>query len=232
MSRIIRFSTEAPAIFIGEKQLDLQSESRAEQKLAALFPQVSFITDPDGARLIPINEVYKLEQVVERVQDEAYKAGQKLGYSQGLEKGRDEARKVLSQLDLAIKDAVNQREALLEEAREKVLDLVMKISRKVTFDAIEIDREATVTMISRIIDTLVDRSRLIIKVHPDHLPILEQNIDRFLQNSTAIKELRFEPDPRVKFGGCFIETPTGDIDARLDSQFEVISDAVLGAEQL
>lgn len=230
MSRIIRFTTEAPAIFIGEKQLDLQSESRAEQKLAALFPQVSFITDPDGARLIPINEVYKFEQVVERVQDEAYKAGQKLGYSQGLEKGRDEARKVLSQLDLAIKDAVHQREVLLEEAREKVLDLVIKISRKVTFDAIEIDREATVTMISRIIDTLVDRSRLVIKVHPDHLPILEQNIDRFLQNSTAIKELRFEPDPRVKFGGCFIETPTGDIDARLDSQFEVISDAVLGTE--
>ncbi len=231
MSKIIRFSTEAPAIFIGEKQLDLQSESRAEQKLAALFPQVSFITDPDGARLIPIKEVYKLEQVVERIQDESYKAGQKLGYSQGLEKGRDEARKVLTQLDLAIKDAVHQREVLLEEAREKVLDLVMQISRKVTFDAIEVDREATVTMISRIIDTLVDRSRLVIKVHPDHLPILEQNIERFLQNSTAIKELRFEPDPRVKFGGCFIETPTGDIDARLDSQFEVISDAVLGAEQ-
>jgi flagellar biosynthesis/type III secretory pathway protein FliH len=35
----------------------------------------------------------------------------------------------------------------------------------------------------------------------------------------------------VKYGGCFIETPTGDIDARLESQFEVISDAVLGAEE-
>lgn len=231
MSKIIRFTTEAPTIFIGEKQLDQQSESRAETKLAELFPKVSFITDPDGARLIPIAEVYKLEQVVERVQDESYKAGLKQGYSQGLEKGRDEARKVLTQLDLAIKDAVQQREALLDEAREKVLDLVLKISRKVTFDAIDVDREATVTMIARIIDTLVDRSRLVIKVHPDHLPILEQNIDRFLQNSTAIKELRFEPDPRVRFGGCFIETPTGDIDARLESQFEVITDAVLGADQ-
>ncbi len=30
---------------------------------------------------------------------------------------------------------------LLEEAREKVLDLVLKISRKVTFDAVELDRE-------------------------------------------------------------------------------------------
>lgn len=231
MSKIIRFTTEAPAIYIGERQRDLQSETRAEQKLAALFPKVSFVTDPDGARLIPINEVYKFEQVVERVQDESYKSGYKQGYAEGLEKGRDEARKVLSQFDQAIKDAINQREVMLQESRDKILDLVIKISRKVTFDALECDREATVTMIARIIDTLVDRSRLVIKVHPDHLAIVEQNIDRFLQNSTAIKEIRFEADSRVKFGGCFIETPTGDIDARIESQFDVISDAVLGAEQ-
>lgn len=231
MSKIIRFTTDAPSVFIGERQRDLQTEAKAEQKLAAMFPMVNFITDIDGARLIPIAQVFKFEQVVERVREESFASGVKKGYTEGLEKGRDEARKVLSQFDQAIKDAVHQREVLLNEAREKVLDLVMKISRKVTFDAVEVDRESTVTMIARIIDTLVDRSRLVIKVHPDHLAIVEQNIDRFLQNSTAIKELRFEPDSRVKYGGCFIETPTGDIDARLESQFEVISDAVLGAEE-
>lgn len=231
MSKIIRFITEAPAIFIGERQRDLNAESHAERKLAELFPQVSFITDLDGAKLIPMFEVSKFEQALNRVREEAYSAGQQKGFAQGLEKGRDEARKVLSQFDHAIRDAVQQRESMLEESREKILDLVLKISRKVTFDAIEFDRESIVTMISRIIDSLVDRSRLTIKVHPDHLPILEQSMNRFLQNSTAIKELRFEPDPRVRFGGCFIETPTGDIDARLESQFEVISDVVLGVEQ-
>ena len=30
---------------------------------------------------------------------------------------------------------------------------------------------------------------------------------------------------------CFIETPTGDIDARLNSQFEVIEDALLSGEE-
>jgi flagellar assembly protein FliH len=81
------------------------------------------------------------------------------------------------------------------------------------------------------IDQLVDKSRLKIKVHPDHLPIMEQNIDRFLQNSTAIKELTFEADPRVRMGGCFIETPSGDIDARLESEFEIIENAILGGDQ-
>ena len=85
-------------------------------------------------------------------------------------------------------------------------------------------------MIRGVIDSLIDRSRLKIKVNPDHLPIVEQNIDRFLEGSTTIKELAIEPDPRVKHGGCFIETPTGDIDARLESQFDVIADTLCGGE--
>ena len=53
-------------------------------------------------------------------------------------------------------------------------------------------------------------------------------MDRFLSGSTAIKDLQFEADPRVREGGCFIETPTGDIDARLESQFEVIEHVLRG----
>ena len=142
-----------------------------------------------------------------------------------------EAEKVLKQFDQAIKDTVGQRSALLEEARHEVLDLVMQVSRKVTFDAVQIDEDATARMISQVISQLIDKSRIKIKVHPDHLPLLEQSIDRFLTESSAIKELSVEADPRVRFGGCFIETPTGDIDARLESQFEVIEGVVKSAEE-
>ena len=87
-------------------------------------------------------------------------------------------------------------------------------------------------MIGGVIDQLVDRTKLRVKVHPDHLPLVEQNMDRFLASSTVIKDLKFEADPRVRMGGCFIETPTGDIDARLSSQFEVIEDTLLaGVEE-
>ena len=86
-------------------------------------------------------------------------------------------------------------------------------------------------MVARIVDGLIDRSQLRIKVHPDFLPIVEQNMHRFLSGTALIKEVIFEPDPRVRLGGCFIQTPTGDIDARLESQFEVIAESVLNAEE-
>lgn len=226
MSKIIRQSIPAPAVYIGEKHLDLDKESNAEKRLGNLFPVVSVITDPDGARLIPIQEVYKIEQLLNEQLDNAQEQGYKRGYEAGLQQGLDEAAKVLQQLDQAIKNAVTQREALFEEARERILDLIITISRKVTFDAVEADPEVTLKMIDGVIDSLTDRSKLKIKVNPQHLPIIEQNVDRFLKGSTTIKELSVEADPRVQYGGCFIETPTGDIDARLDSQFEVIRDVL------
>ena len=75
------------------------------------------------------------------------------------------------------------------------------------------------------------RSRLKIKVNPNHHPIIEQNIDKFLSGSTTIKEITIVPDPRVRFGGCFIETPSGDIDARLESQFEVVEEVLVSGDE-
>lgn len=215
-------------MFIGEKQRDALAEARSEERLRQLFPDLSLITTQDGTRLIPITETQKLDDRLAAECEKARKQGFDQGHRAGLDKGLDEARKVLKQFEKAIQDAVNQRAALLEEAKQKVLELVVQISRKVTFEGLEIDQEATLVMIEGIINQLVDRSRLRIKVHPHHLPLMEQNMDRFLSHSTSIKDLVFEADPRVRIGGCFIETPTGDIDARLTSQFEVIENVLRG----
>lgn len=235
MSKIIRHSTQAPAVYIGERHLDFDREEQAEGRLGEIFPLVSVVTDADGAKLIPVQEIFKIERVYEEEKRKARQTGYDDGYQTGLNQGRAEGRaqaeKVLQQLDQAIKDAVQQREILLTEAKQKILDLVIQISRKVTFDAVAIDPEATLAMISSVIDTLIDRSRLKIKVNPDHLPIVEQNIERFMVGSATIKEISIEPDPRVRYGGCLIETPTGDIDARLESQFEVIEETILSDEE-
>jgi len=228
LSKIIRYSTEAPTVYVGERHEETVLEIRAEETLTEFFPIVSFVTSPNGAKLIPIQEVHKLKQVLDAERDKAYSAGFEKGQAEGLAEGQRDARQVLRQFEQALQDAIGQRESLLAEARQKVLELVIQVARKVTLDAISVDPEITATLISRVIDRLVDRSRLKIKVHPDFLPIVEQQTDRFLAGSTSIKDLTFEPDPRVRLGGCFIETPTGDIDARLESQFEVVQEAIRG----
>lgn len=231
MSNIIKNIKEAPTVFIGEKHLDFEMEKQAELKLGQLFPIVSVMTDADGARFIPIQEIFQIEELYQCELQKAQDDGYEKGYKNGVDKGLEKASEVLRQLDTVIKDAVTQRESLFEESRKKILELVIKISKKVTYDAIEIDPEIVMRMINGVIDSLVDRSKLKIKVNPRHLTIVEQNIESYLKGSTTIKEISIESDPRVQYGGCFIETPTGDIDARLNSQFEIIEDALLNNEE-
>jgi len=230
LSKIIRHIRLAPTVFVGEKNLDYDRQGEAAARLERIFPMVSVTTDPDGARYIPIEEVAKIENEYRKAQEEARSAGHDEGFRQGKEEGLLKAREVLKQFDSAIKDAIDRRAAMLDEARQNILKLVVEISRKVTFDAVAADPELTLKMIDGVIDTLLDRSRLKIKVNPDHLPIVEQNIDAFLQGTATIKEIKIEADPRVRYGGCFIETPTGDIDARLESQFEIVRGAVMAEE--
>jgi flagellar biosynthesis/type III secretory pathway protein FliH len=224
--RIIRTSSAAETIVIGDRRIDKDQEAEATNILKSLFPFVEVVSDTDGARFIPIVEATRMKAVVTKERATAEKAGYEQGYRDGLTKGQEDARKTATTLDAVIADAVRQREQLLVDAKARILDLVIQISKKVTYDAVAADPETTVKMISGVIETLIDRSRLVIKVNPDHLPLVEQQLDTFLTSSTSIKELRLEADPRVRFGGCFIETPTGDIDARLESQFGVIEDVI------
>jgi len=213
----------------------VELEARAEQKLTSAFPQVAVVTGTDGARLIPVGETVKIIQSFEDQIAAARRAGYDEGYQAGLAQGRAEGRakaeQVVRQFDQAIKETVTQREALLNEARDKILDLVIQISRKVTFDAVSADPQATLAIINGAIDTLADRSRLKIKVNPEHLPVVKEHIEHYLKDPDILDEITIEADARVRYGGCLIETPTEEVDARVESQMEVIQEAMLTGEE-
>ena len=229
-SKIIRQAKDVPTVYVGEKHLDFDRENLAATILGELFPIVEIMTDADGAKFIPIEEVFNIEKLHRKACESSFEAGKKEGLESGLKQGLVKAEVVVKKFEKAIGNAVDQRHQLLDESKHKLLELVLQISRKVTFDAIEVDPASTLKMISGVIDSLIDRSKIKILVNPDHLPIVEQNINTYLKGSTTIKELSVVPDARIRYGGCFIETPNGDIDARLESQFEVIEDTLLTNE--
>ena len=235
MSNLLRNVRRGSEVVIGEVLCDLEQENAAEQKLGGLFPLVTVMTHPDGSKSIPIQEIHKIEEAYRRDRQADYQKGLREGYEKGhaagLAVGKAEAQKVLGDFEQAIGQVVAQRQALLEEAKHQVLQLVIQTSRKVTCNAFEADPELTVKLISGVIESLTDRSKLKIKVNPNHLPVVEQHINTFLEGSTSIKDIEILPDPRVKYGGCFIETPSGDIDARLESQLEIIETTIASPEE-
>lgn len=231
MSSIRSLRLADTRIYIGEDAADVQAQKDAEDLLRKTHPELKVVTTADGKRQISLQDILLLEhkhqQVKEAAEKSAFEHGRQAGYTAGLDKGREEARQVVASLSQALSDITDSRERLLEEAREKILELVLKISRRLTFSAVELDPEITSRIIDGAVDQLLDKSKLKVKVNPNHLPEVEQHIERFRGSDTKIKEFIIEADPRVRSGGCFIETPAGDIDARLDSMYDVIKQAIL-----
>ncbi len=218
-------------VYIGEDAVDQKAQEEAERLLQNIHPDLKVTTTAEGKRQISLQDIMLLEQThqeeKEALEKSAFERGRQTGYAAGLEKGQEEARRVVASLSGMLSDITGQRHAVLEEARDKIFEMVLKISRRLTFTAAEVDPEVTMKIIDGAINQLLDKKRIKVKVHPDHLPQVEQQIDRFRGVDTKIKEFILEADPRVRIGGCFIETPAGDIDARLESMYDVIRQSIL-----
>jgi flagellar assembly protein FliH len=219
---------------IGEYVVDQEAEREAEHLLETAHPELLVIKTPEGKRQIPLQDILLLEQRFQEekaaVEKVSFECGRQSGYEAGVEKGQEEARKVVSSLSGLLTDVTRQRHELLADAKENILELILKISQRLTFSAASIDPELTKSIISGAVEQLLDKSKIKVKVSPNHLAELEQYIDRFRGSDTAIKEFIMEADPRVRVGGCFIETPAGDIDARLESMYDIIRQTILDGE--
>ncbi len=252
MSRLLQSAVIDKNIVIGNLSSDLEADLVAEEAIREECGNVEIVTSVSGRKLVAIrhfaelvqrlhgekrrlidekhriqemllDEIQRIEKETrEKAYSEGYKKGFAEGQSQGLKEGQREAREVTANFDSIIKDAVRQREELYLSARQSLTELVIQISRKITFDAAKIDPDITAGIIEKVLEKLTDKSKIKVKVNPDHLPLLETQLERFKGGSTSIKELSFEPDSRVKVGGCFIETPTGDVDVRLETQMAII----------
>lgn len=220
---------------IGQYSSDQERERQAELLIEQTYPELMVVKSVEGKKQVPLQDLLTLDERIRTEMKETYVKGHeegfKEGHSQGVHEGREEARRVVASLSGLLEDITNQRHQLLAEAKEKILELILKISKRLTFTSAEFDPNITMSIINGTIDQLLDKRNIKVKVHPDHLPELEQHIDKFKGNHTAIKEFIIEPDPRIRVGGCFIETPAGDIDARLESMYDVIKQAILEGEE-
>ncbi|MFH1700036.1 MAG: FliH/SctL family protein [Candidatus Zixiibacteriota bacterium] len=234
MSKVLSLPLANDKVLIGEYSIDYEAERKAESLLQTEYPGLMVLTSPEGKKQIPLQDLIQLHnkfsQEIKEAYNKGYEEGKQSGYEDGLNEGLEEARQVVDSLSGALSDIINQRHQLLTESKNKILDLVLKISRKLTFSAAEFNSQITKSIITGSIEQLIDKRNIKVKVHPGHLAELEQYIDKFMGSNAAIKEFNIEPDPRIRVGGCFIETPSGDIDARLESMYEVIKQALLDGE--
>lgn len=137
--------------------------------------------------------------------------------------GRQEAEQELLEHLLAIKEV---RAQSLQEVERDVLKLSVKIAEKIIGREVKQDENVRGEIVLNALRQARQQEMLTVRVNAADLPVVEQLREKTDSFSRA-KYIDFVADQSVKEGGCIIESASGTIDARLETQLRILENALL-----
>lgn len=152
------------------------------------------------------------------------------GHAEGLEQGRDQARAELASAVAALESAVRQvteaRDALCERVEPAAIELALAGAEQVVGAALDVQPELIKNAASGALRRLVDRDQITMLVHPDDLELMRGFAAELVDQLGGIEALDVQAERRVHAGGVIVSTPTGDIDARVDTRLDQLTTVV------
>lgn len=157
------------------------------------------------------------------------------GQAEGFERGRidgtaqalREHQQRLDQLDRAWTDALerfeHERVTMLVDARCDVLDLALRIARKVTHRVVELDEHVVVDQLAAVLAAIARPTRLAIAVHPDDEPLVREALPGLIARFAHAEHVEVTVDAALDRGSCIARTASGGVfDASIETQLDRI----------
>ncbi len=133
----------------------------------------------------------------------------------------------LSEIRESFAETIDEISSLQKEITNRVeqdlVELSLEIAKKIVGREVTVDPEIALTLVKVSLKKLDDRTDAKIHLHPDDFAYVSKHRENLEFRGT----LELIEDKSISLGGCLIETETGDIDARIESQFEEIAHGLL-----
>lgn len=171
-----------------------------------------------------------LQERMKTLEDNACKKGYAEGHAKGLAKGlaegKDEVSASLKRLGEIIVSLDQFRENKLTELLPNIIELSLEIAKKIVHKEIDLDRNLIVSVARDAIKKVGEKEEnVVIKVNPLDYEVMISYID-LLKEQSGLKNVSVELSASISPGGCYIETPIGEVDARLEDQMKEVEDAI------
>lgn len=155
--------------------------------------------------------IAEAESAAENIRSEAYRAG------------RAEAENELLENLLAIKE---KRARILSTVEEEILKLAVKLAEKIIGSEVKQDEATRTEIVLNALRQTRQQEMLTVRVNANDLPLLERMRAK-IDNFGRAKFIDFIADQAVANGGCIIESSSGTIDARVETQLRILESALL-----
>ncbi|MFZ5998189.1 MAG: FliH/SctL family protein [Nitrospirota bacterium] len=168
----------------------------------------------------------ELQARIKEQEHAGYEKGYTAGYEKGLQQGLQEIAERMQRLGEIITALEHFRAKRAEELMPQLIELALDIAKKVIHKEVELDRELILAVARDAMKRIGEREEhVVIKVNPLDYEIMISHLD-MLKGQSGVKDISIEPLATISPGGCYIETETGEIDARIEEQLKEVQDVI------
>lgn len=193
-------------------------EAEAQEKKKQLLEEARDKIEADSA------------EALAAAKEQGHSEGYEAGYQEGLEKAKEEQRQTLldavAQAEKTLADAKADKLNYLVEAEGQIVDLVLDIANKILPQHFIDAPQIILPLVRKAIMKIKDQPEVIIRVAPDQYDLLLLAKNEFKALLEGQGTLEIKADESLAISDCVLESPAGNVDARLSVQLEAIEAAV------
>lgn len=164
--------------------------------------------------------------LISRAREEAQsikEAAAKEGYQQGL----NDAKADIEEVKNTITQFLNAKQEVFDAVSPYVLEMSVDIAKKIIKRELEQDPSIILENIQTLLKQLSkEETKIMLKVNPIQVSLIKSEIPEMMNNAGLDAKIMVIPDEGITEGGCLLTTSNGVIDATIETQLSVISEAL------
>ena len=164
--------------------------------------------------------------LISRAREEALSikaAAAQEGYQDGLSKAKEDIQEIKN----AISAFLSAKQEVFDYIAPDILEISVDIAQKIIKRELQQDPNIILDNITEILKGLSkEETKVTLRINPSQVSFLKQEIPTVLNNVGLDAKILIVPDESVMEGGCMVTTTNGVIDATIEAQLAVISEAL------
>lgn len=164
--------------------------------------------------------------LISRAREEAAaikEAASKEGYQAGLEQAADD----IQELRNSISVFLNSNQEVYEQIAPEILSVSIEIAEKIIKKEVSESPEVLINTVIEVLKGLSkEEAKIMLRVNPVQVDILKQSVPEILSLTGLDAKISILADENVSEGGCLVTTTNGVVDATIETQLSVVSEAL------
>ena len=227
---IIKKKIQKPAEVIEEKPGVIESEKQVDEDKIDLFnlDNIDFKQRQERRRGDRRRGFRRIDDrnLISRAREEAQtikESAAKEGYQAGLEQASED----ISEVKNAITAFLSAKQEVFEYIAPDILEISVDIAKKIIKREIQQDPSLILNNILEILKGLSkEETKITLRVNPQQVALLKTELPELMSTAGLDAKVLVVPDEELMEGGCMVTTTNGVIDATIETQLSVISEAL------